>query len=273
MKKTLLLTIGSCAAIILFSLPAISGSSGAPAGRSGSPASSGTTCAVSGCHSGGPAATTQTISIASDIPATGFQPNTTYTFTVTADGNGATHSRLGFEASIEDAGGVHQGTLSAGTGSKLVGANKFATHTTATGVVNNSKSWTFTWNSGSAVNNSTLYVAVNFANGNGSTSGDLILTATEVLTQASGIGLEDAVVANVVLSPNPAKEVAHLEIAGGNGIAEASLYSLHGQWLGAGTTDGLGRLRFDLSSLPQGMYVVRWKKGSSNGVERLMIQN
>lgn len=273
MKKTLLLTLGSLCALLIGVSPAISNSNGAPAGRSGSPASSGTTCAVSGCHTGGPAASTQLISITSDIPATGFEPNTTYTFTVTADGNGATHTRLGFEASIEDAGGVHQGTLTAGTGSKLVGASKYATHTTATGVVNNSKSWTFTWNSGSAVNNSTVYVAVNFANGNGSTSGDVILTATEVLTKASGIGLDEEVVAQVQLAPNPAKSVAHLEIAGGNGKPEASLYSVHGQWLGAGMEDGLGRLRFELTDLPQGMYLVRWTKGKSNGVERLLVQN
>lgn len=259
--------------VTLVVLPeAISNSTGAPAGRSGGPSVSGATCAAVGCHSG-PAASSQTISVSTDIPASGFVENTSYTITVTANTGGASHPAIGFQASIENASGTHQGTISAGSGSQLVGVGgKYITHTTGGGVSGGMKSWTFTWNSGTAENNSTLYMAANFANGNGNTTGDVIITDTEVFTKASGIGLEEAVRPEIRLFPNPAIDRARLEVKGGNGKPAADLLDLNGRFLTMAAEVSPTEVEFDLSEVPAGVYLVHWSKGSASGTERLTVQ-
>jgi hypothetical protein len=152
----------------------VTNSSGAPANRSGSPASSSNTCASAGCHSGG-SVTNQTITISSTIPATGYQANTTYTVTVAANNmNSMTTGTIGFTASVEDATG-HVGTLSsAGSGAQISGS--FATHTfSGLSASMGTRSWTFDWNSGAnPPANASVYAAVNFANADGWTAGDII---------------------------------------------------------------------------------------------------
>lgn len=162
-------------------------SGGAPQNRSGSPASGGSTCAT-GCHSGGPAASNQSISISSNIPSTGYSPNTNYTITVTANNGTSAGSTVGFSASVEDASG-HVGSISnPGAGAQMAGSN-FVTHTIsgnfATG---GTRSWTFDWNSGpNPPANATVYVAANFANGTGGTAGDVIISNSAMFSQSTGV--------------------------------------------------------------------------------------
>lgn len=251
---------------------AISNGAGAPAGRSGAPSASGATCAAVGCHSG-PAASTQSISVSTDIPASGFVENGTYTITVTAQTGGATHPAIGFQASIENASGTHQGTISPGSGSQLVGVGgKYITHTSGGGVSGGMKTWTFTWNAGTAENNSTLYVAANFANGNGNTLGDVIITASEVFTKASGIGLEETVRPEIRLFPNPAVDRARLEVKGGSGLPVADLLDLNGRFRATAAAVSPTEVEFDLTEVPAGLYLIRWSKGSASGTERLTVQ-
>jgi hypothetical protein len=107
---------------------------GAPAGYTGSPGD-GKNCTQ--CHGGSPS----TVSgwITSDIPPEGYTPGNTYTITVTVTGG----SRKGFEVSPQNPAGALLGTLTAGTGNKLVGSNKYVTQNA--GSYNNPAVWTFTW--------------------------------------------------------------------------------------------------------------------------------
>jgi hypothetical protein len=175
--SVLFATIGAS----LISYQGFTNSSGAPSGRTGSPQSS-STCATAGCHTSG-TITNQTISISTTIPASGYQANTNYTVTVTANDGSMGTGTIGFQASVEDATG-HLGTVSSpGSGTQISGS--YATHsfsgiTSAMGV----KSWSFTWNPGAnPAANAMIYTAVNFANGNGGTSGDDIATQTLALSQ------------------------------------------------------------------------------------------
>jgi len=172
---------------LLFSIQGLTRSGGAPASRNGSPASNGNTCATSGCHTGGGTVNTETISISTNIPASGYQANTNYTITVAANDGTRNLSRIGFQASVEDANG-HTGSLSS-NGSRTKMAGSYITHTSSgLSPTNGVNTWNFTWNSGSnPPANAKVYVAVNFSNGNFSTSGDVIALDSLSINQASAV--------------------------------------------------------------------------------------
>lgn len=182
------------------SFEAITNSSGAPAGHSGSPASNGNTCATS-CHTG-TAIANQDFTITSDIPPTGFLANTSYSFTILANANGNTGARLGFMASVEN-NGSHVGTLGnyAGGGTQNAGPN-YVTHTASTILPSNGqRMWFFSWNSGETPA-ATLYVAVNFCNGNNAATGDAT-KAKSVSFQKSNLSIEKLELAELKMYPNP----------------------------------------------------------------------
>jgi len=122
-------------AIILFSGYTIMYPTGAPAAKTGSPGD-GANCTE--CHGG--TATTTAGQITSNIPASGYVPGTTYQITAT---NPLTNAgKMGFEVSPQNVAGTLLGTLVAGTGSQLVGGNKYVTHLLANTTTN---TWTFGW--------------------------------------------------------------------------------------------------------------------------------
>jgi len=256
MKKTTLLTL-SVLTMLFVSYQELTNSSGEPSGRSGSPASNNQTCASIGCHSGSPA-TTQMVSITSDIPSSGFEENTDYTITVTADGNGVNHSRIGFEASVESTSG-HEGNISTTGNNAIQKAGSYVTHTfNGISAMGSMRSWSFTWNSGTAPNNTTVYAAVNFANSNGTTSGDIIVTESLALTKASGVGLDENKVYNFSLFPNPASDA--LALANVDPQAErVDIYSLTGQKVASfdnAFKDNATDWKVNISALPEGNYLV-----------------
>ena len=123
---------------------------GAPAGYSGSPGDA-KNCAQ--CH--GSAATTATGWITSNIPAAGYSPGASYQITATNNISGS--GKYGFEVSPQNGTGTLLGTLTAGTGSQLVGSGKYVTHSSSN---NSTKTWTFTWHAPAAgTGNVTFYGA------------------------------------------------------------------------------------------------------------------
>jgi hypothetical protein len=110
---------------------------GPPAGYAGGPAESGMTCANPSCH-GGTASVATTNIITTDIPAEGYTAGNTYTITVTVNNNGA----KGFQVSPQTTDGTLAGSLTAGSGNKVVNG-KYVTHTGA--ITNTPAIWSFTW--------------------------------------------------------------------------------------------------------------------------------
>lgn len=154
MNKKILLLFSAILVVVAMSAYETLYPTGAPAGYTGSPGD-GNNC--TSCHGG--TATTSLGWITSNIPGTGYIPGTTYQITATNSLSGS--GKYGFEVSPQNAAGNLLGTLTAGTGSQLVGSGKYVTHSNAT-LVNNS--WTFSWTAPTAGTGSVTFYGA-FARG------------------------------------------------------------------------------------------------------------
>lgn len=161
---------------IIIGLPVIlllyANSSGSPGGRSGSPGDNNQTCTA--CHSG--TAINQSGWISSTIPASGYTPGETYEITVNGVHSGV--ALFGFELTAENSTGQKVGSfaLSDPGRTKLTNQNKAVTHTGGgTNPSGNNISWSVNWTAPATdVGQVGFYAALNAANGNGGTSGDVI---------------------------------------------------------------------------------------------------
>ncbi len=165
--------------LLIMALPSIlvlySYNSGSPGGKSGSPGDGGSTCTQ--CHSG--TAQPQTDWITTNIPEEGFTAGITYTIVATGTHTGV--SKFGFELTAEDGFGTKVGTLSITDPSrtKFTNANHSVTHTSGgTSVSGDSNTWSMDWTAPSDLSVVTFYAAFNAANGNGTTTGDVIYTTS-----------------------------------------------------------------------------------------------
>jgi hypothetical protein len=247
---------------LFISQKALTFSSGAPAGSSGSPASSGS-CGRSGCH-GGPSATNQSISFNTNIPTSGFIENTDYNITISANDGGTGASQIGFMASVESPSG-HVGAINVTNSNRTRKAGAFITHTfSGLSTSNGQNSWSFDWNSGTAPDQSKIYVSVNYANGNGGTSGDVIVTDEFTLTKDNTISLEEiTATTRTAAYPNPTN--GPLTIACPKPIkAPLELYDLRGgliaKSLHARIIDAQ-HWELSLADLEAGIYLIKDQAG------------
>lgn len=270
MKKTYLVMGFMALFTIFMTYDAITFSSGSPVGRNGSPISNNQTCARSGCHSGGPARSSEFVTIQTDIPSSGFDANTVYKIDISANDGGRNLNRIGFQASIESAAG-HEGFIGVAEPNRTSKSSSFLTHTTnGISASNGANSWTFDWDSRNAPSSSKLYVAVNFANGNGTSSGDVIVTQTMDLNQGGTVSRAEQEVLTLSLYPNPAQDFLTVasnltEIEGYHvydvsgkemtGIAEAKRHNAH-------------HLTLDISALPAGQYYLRSAAGAGAAFQK-----
>ena len=138
------------------------------------------------CHGGTNPNITGSVEI-TGLPAT-IMPNTTYTITVTTNRNNATPTRAGFQMVALNQSNQNAGSFSNNSsGSSILnaGGKQYFGHNPATNFgSNNSVSWQVTWTSpnGSAGQQVTFYGISVLANGNGSSSGDRVVTTTNAVT-------------------------------------------------------------------------------------------
>jgi hypothetical protein len=272
MRKKTILAFSALVGCLLISHNALTFTSGAPSGRSGSPvASNGSSCASSSCHNG-PAVSTQTISITTDIPANGFAENTDYTITVALDDGGTSTTKAGFMASIEDASG-HTGLITpTSTDTKSTGA--FITHTSSgTAVSGGAKSFDFTWNSGTAPDGTTIYVAANFSNNGGTAQGDVIALENLSLSKASGVSLKENAILDFDIAPNPAVDMVRLSNLDAQ-VNQINVYALNGELLKTlGNDSKVTATDWELSvnELSNGTYLVVPSNASMKNAQKLVI--
>lgn len=273
MKRTTILQISLFAvAFLLFTGNAFTSSSGINSAMSGSPMSNNNTC--SQCH-GGASASTQNVTISTDIPASGYQENTDYTITVDCRGNGGTAIKGGFNATVENANGF-AGTLSTLAGGGAAVSGNSATHRSISNTFSgDSLVWRFKWNSGTSPN-ATVYVAANFANGNGTTSGDAIVTESLSLTKSS-IGTQEFALNEFSLYPNPAQEQINLGFSAINGGSlTITVYDLVGRHIktlyDATVPAGAWREQFNVSGLSPGTYIVLVRLNEDVSKQKLIIE-
>ncbi len=264
MKKSILVYLFAIACCLI-SYKAVTFSSGSPGGNSGSPGDN-RTCANSSCHSG-PAQTTEAVNITTDIPATGFLENTDYTITISADDGGRNLTKMGFEATVEEAGNA-VGTISlVNSATKLVRNNNAVTHTfQGTSATSGVRNWTFDWNSGMAPDQTTVYVAVNFTNNNGSNNGDVVVTQSLTLSKASGVGIEETPVSDFKVFPNPVSHTLHVDGYTAS-MGDIFIYDLMGRLvvkLDETDMDASGLLIYNADELPVGTYIIKSTKGEGS---------
>ncbi|MFN4298910.1 MAG: choice-of-anchor V domain-containing protein [Thermaurantimonas sp.] len=173
----------SCAALVTGRLTSYS-SGFFGNGYTGSPGNNGMTCVS--CHSGSPVTTAQG-AISSNIPSSGYVPGQSYIITITAQH--PTFNTFGFMLTAESSSGAKAGnwTILNTTETQLTAGGAYVSHTSS-GIsgMNNSKTWTVQWTAPTpGVGQVTFYAAINRANGNFSTSGDQIQTATLAVSQFS----------------------------------------------------------------------------------------
>ncbi len=163
-----------------------------PSGKTGSPGDGGATC--TGCHSG--TASAQTGWITSNIPASGYVSGNTYTITATATYAG--RNKFGFEVSPQNTTGTIIGTIVNTSTQTGILASGYIGHTSSGNTGTGTKTWSFDWTAPAVGTGAlTFYGAFNCANGNGSTSGDIIYTSTLAIQEAAAVGT-DAGISNIV---------------------------------------------------------------------------
>lgn len=191
---------------LILSLPSVlllfSYSNGTPGGKTGSMGDGGSTC--TDCHTG--TAISQADWITSDIPELGFMPGETYT--ITARGMHEGVAGFGFELTAESETGDKTGMFSITDAdrTKLANADKSVTHTSGgTTPTGDSNTWTMEWTAPDPAPEVILFnAAFNAANGNGSTSGDVIYT-TEISVSQQHVGFADnKLTESTKIFPNPA---------------------------------------------------------------------
>ena len=274
MKKKILFSIAVVAvsAILLDFNHAQGNVSGGPSYCSGSPFDGGD---CSDCHG---SAGSASASITSNIPASGYVPNTTYTITATATYAGLV--KYGFEISPQTAGGTVIGTMTAGTGTRVVSAT-YITHTAAgTTGTTGSHTWTFTWKAPVAGTGAfTFYGSFNCTNNDGTNSGDHVKNATLAVTEhQSGVGIAEAGIKPVInIFPNPASDVMTLEYTlSKTSSVSAAMYDLQGKEVGklfSETEKGAGTYKsvVDVNDYKPGVYFVSINDGATTTIQKVMI--
>ncbi len=224
-------------------------SSGSPGGRSGSPGHNNLTC--TSCHSG--TATPTTDAITSNIPANGYTPGETYTFSVGFSEGSKT--KYGFEARHEGADRKAKGTLiiteSGRTRQVSSGQNASITHTSGGAFGSgNSNSWTWDWVAPASGEGAiTVYAAINATNSSGSDSGDRIYTTSETFQEAiTSVNAMDETI-EVRAFPNPVTDYLNIE----GDFQSVELLDMSGRVVVAKTNES----SLSVGHLPKGIYFAK----------------
>lgn len=188
MKKTLL-TVVATAVILFLSMENVFTNAAQPqAGRTGAPGE--TSCAASGCHSGGANATNNIALLrGATTPLTEYTPGDTYNVIINVNqliSPSSTTPKNGFEVIALDASNNMAGSFNVTNTNQTVkltsGAKEYVAHKNAASLV----AWAFQWTAPTqGTGTVTFYVAANMSNNNGNTSGDNIYTQSFTVTEAA----------------------------------------------------------------------------------------
>ena len=166
-------------------------------------------------------------------------------------------SKIGFSASIEDASGNHIGTLStpSNTNTKITSTDYVTHKSSSIAVSNNAINWVWDWNTGDIGDSVTIYVAVNYTNGNGTTSGDYVVTKYKTLYPGLVMGqAENQIQSALNVYPSPAIDYINVKA---EGLKEVRLYNTIGRFISMDQSwSATGNDQFDVSSLPRGNYIL-----------------
>jgi hypothetical protein len=255
------------------------------AGRTGSPGE--TTCNTSNCHVGNIVnAAGGSISInAPTMTNWEYVPGQTYPIEVTITRTGINLYGIGFEAL--QASGANGGTLSVTTPSQTTLKSAVVLGNVRTNVVHQlnggasagSKTFTFNWTAPlTNIGNVTFYTAGNAANGNGSTSGDFIYTAEQMITPSTvGIQESDQFLSSISIYPNPANRYVSLKfVMAEPAEAGISLFDINGKQIDKISNDffkqGLNEVSYFFSEkINPGLYFVKISTAEGEVMKKVVV--
>lgn len=279
MMKALGLTISGTALILLLQIvPVQSKISGAPAGHTGSPGD-GQSCNVSGCHTGAQTSA-WVFDLSNSIPASGYVPGQTYTFTVFMTRNSTT--RFGFQCSPQDISGNLIGTLivTNTVQTQLNGNGKYVTHTQIGTTGPNVKTWSFDWQAPAAGSGPVVfYSGFNYANNNFSPSGDFTGSVADTVVENTSVGLLDMVsdVKPLLVYPNPVRDELQIVLNSGlKGKLNFTLFQLNGeqmlQWSNEADAVFDPFVRVTLpENIRNGVYLLKTDDSNHSFIERILV--
>lgn len=244
---------------------------GSPAGNTGSPGDNGNTCARSGCHTGGPSATNEAVTL-DGIPSGGYVGGQTYNMTITMSNGGTV---FGFSLSPQTVAGALVGTLTAsGSGTALNGGSKYLTHTIS-GIMGSggSKTYTFDWTAPVAgTGDVTFYGAFNFANGNGNDNGDVIISDSFTFSEAT-VGISEAQLESLSVYPNPVVKEIHVAAKDVDEEIFFTMYSMDGRKVLEEKHEA-GDITIDISnkSLSTGVYFLQMEADGNRTIKKLLVK-
>ncbi len=252
--RTLLLIVGS---IVL-----MANRGGSPGGRTGSSTDGGTCATNGGCH--GPKTPSTQEMISTSIPASGYIPGETYTFTLMATKSGI--QVWGFEMMCEDSNGDGIGAF---IGNDSVTANGFrATHKFNGSNSSNSIQWKVDWVAPAAGNGDIdIYSAVLATNNSQTNGGDNVIIDTLTISEnlsASVTKLNDL---HLKIYPNPTNNVVTI-LGEVSNNAQIEIYNYEMKEV---LSIPFART-IDVSSFSSGMYVLRIRDEEGVCIQKLVKQ-
>ena len=214
---------------LLFLIPVsafilMSSAGGQEAGLSGSPGDGGTTCTQ--CHSAG-GSFGASVAITTNIPSSGYDLNTEYDITVTANSSATKHGFQITAEKVSDNGKVGTFIADANAKTKIFSSGNYLTHTIASTSLNEN-SWTFKWKSPATDESQVkFYASAVAANANSSTSGDEVVTTN---TSVGSLSISEANRLDFSMYPNPSsEEMVTIQLPTGTLKADVSLYDISGR--------------------------------------------
>lgn len=250
MKKQYIFFASLIVAVLLLS----GSSNNPPNGRTGAPGDG----LCTDCHSSGNPDQDGEIEI-NGLPDL-ISPQSTYRITVTMRNPNGLGESAGFQMTILDSSNEKAGTFSNADENAVVsssGGREYFEHNPSVAFPgSNVVSWSADWTApeGPLESEVTFYAAGNVSNGNGQSSGDLILTSsgTGVISETSSI--EDISEMQFRVFPNPASAVLNLDLGGIN-IDRYSIFDARGNEILY--HEGVFSTNLDIEHLHPGIYFIR----------------
>ncbi len=247
-------------------------------GYTGSSPDGGSTC--NGCHSGGSATPTVTLTATPAFVNNTYVPGQSYTIAYSVAG----YSYFGFNLEMND--GNTSGSTTAGT-LTAVSTNNCKVYTSTPKCVSHktmiasSSSATFTWVAPTNATNSVYLFSIGLGvNGTGGTGGDKQVAKNLVLTAAaqSGAGLSELSDANKFLASYSASQnsILYTLNTDSEGSASFNLVDMNGRTVYSNQIGAINEKQSHTEFLPEnignGVYIVKFQVGSKMYTKKVMIQ-
>lgn len=209
--------------------------------------------------------------IATNIPASGYESGETYRITVAVSQPGRV--RFGFQATVQDMAGNIAGTIALvnATDTRFVLAPGYITHTLAGSSGIDGQTWEFDWTAPGHMDSVYVFAAVNAANNDSNSTGDIILSDNLALAKNPGVSVPPSPLPPLLTPPSLVHDALYLTWH--PGIAqEASVQVYHssGSMVYRGMYATESETYIPAAHWARGMYLIEVVVEGNRGVYRMV---